>query len=45
MMGLRLTRRHWSGRPQDFGERASPGTGWILLAFVVGATVVTILAG
>ena len=44
MMTLQPTRRHWSGRPEDVGERASRVIGWILLAFVVIATAVTLLA-
>ena len=44
MTRFQPTRRHWSGHPEDLGERASRIIGWILLAFVVGGTVVALLA-
>jgi hypothetical protein len=43
MTRLHPTRRHWSGHPEDLGERAARMIGWTLLAFVVGGTVVALL--
>jgi hypothetical protein len=44
MMRLHPTRRHWSGHPQDLGERASRLIGWVLLTFVAVATLITVFA-
>jgi hypothetical protein len=43
MTRMHPTRRHWSGHPEDLGERASRIIGWILLALVVGGTLLAML--